>query len=52
MIKSSSKYFVKSVLTDNNNNLWVGYWGVGLSRINPVSKKINYWNHVKVIKIL
>ncbi len=47
MIKSSSKYFVKSVLTDNKNNLWVGYWGVGLARINQVSKKVNYWNHVK-----
>lgn len=36
--------FIKYVYKDSRNNIWVGYWGSGLARIDPVSGDYMVWN--------
>jgi len=42
-IRTQSRYYNKTLLKDSRNSIWVGYWGVGVSRINPVKNKYDVW---------
>jgi signal transduction histidine kinase/ligand-binding sensor domain-containing protein len=35
--------FIKSIITDGRNNIWVGFWGSGLARIDGSSGNYNLW---------
>ncbi len=34
-IRTQSLYYNKTILADSRDNIWVGYWGIGVSRIDP-----------------
>lgn len=42
-IKGQSVYFNKTLLEDRNKNIWIGYWGVGVGRVNPKTRNYNIW---------
>ncbi len=42
-IKTQSIFYNKALLKDSKKNIWVGYWGVGVARINPKTGSYNMW---------
>ena len=42
-IRTQSVYYNRTILTDSKKNIWVGYWGVGAARINPITGKSKVW---------
>jgi signal transduction histidine kinase/DNA-binding response OmpR family regulator/sugar lactone lactonase YvrE len=44
-IKTEALYYNKSLLTDSRKNIWVGYWGVGIARINPQTGEADVWQN-------
>jgi len=41
--QTQSLYYNKSLLADGKNNIWVGYWGVGVARINLETRNYDVW---------
>jgi len=42
-IRTQSVYYNKTLLADSKKNIWVGYWGIGAARINPVTGISDVW---------
>ena len=42
-IRTQSVYYNKTLLADSKKNIWVGYWGVGAARINPITGISKVW---------
>jgi len=42
-IRTQSVFYNKALFTDSKKNIWVGYWGVGAARINPLTGKSEVW---------
>ena len=42
-IRTKSLYYNKTLLADSKGNIWVGYWGIGVSRIDPSTGDFKLW---------
>ncbi|MDP2364282.1 MAG: two-component regulator propeller domain-containing protein, partial [Ignavibacteria bacterium] len=42
-IRSQAVNFNKYVYSDHNNNLWIGFWGIGLGCLNESDGSFDYW---------
>lgn len=42
-LQTQSVLFNKSVLNDDKNNLWIGFWGLGLAKITNDTQDLKLW---------
>jgi signal transduction histidine kinase/ligand-binding sensor domain-containing protein/DNA-binding response OmpR family regulator len=42
-LQTSSVLFNKAVFSDDQNNLWIGFWGLGLAKINNITHDFKIW---------
>ncbi len=45
--RSPAVKYVKSLCVDKDNNLWIGFWGMGLARLDPSNEHYESWLHEK-----